>query len=234
MDMKDEGIPFLGCRAIRYCLDHKDFFKTSLRAILRASAFGNIAIMYPMISSIEEIRQANLILEETKEELTEENIKFNKDIKVGVMVEIPAIAAMADMVIPEVDFFSIGTNDLVQYTTAVDRGNTTISKLYQWFNPGVIRLIKNTIEATKKYDNKFVGMCGEMAADPLGIILLVGLGLDEFSVNMNMVKRTKKYISLLNKKETENFVKTLFDLRTVKEIEDKLNEFAKLKYGKYY
>ena len=234
IDIKDEANPFLGYRAIRYCLDHKDFFKTSLRAILRASAFGNIAIMYPMISSIEEIRQANLILEETKEELTKENIKFNKDIKVGVMVEIPAIAAMADMVIPEVDFFSIGTNDLVQYTTAVDRGNTTISKLYQWFNPGVIRLIKNTIEATKKYDNKFVGMCGEMSADPLGIILLVGLGLDEFSVNMNMVKRTKKYISLLNKKETENFVKTLFDLKTVKEIEDKLNEFAKLKYGKYY
>ena len=234
IDIKDEANPFLGYRAIRYCLDHKDFFKTSLRAILRASAFGNIAIMYPMISSIEEIRQANLILEETKEELTKENIKFNKDIKVGVMVEIPAIAAMADMVIPEVDFFSIGTNDLVQYTTAVDRGNTTISKLYQWFNPGVIRLIKNTIEATKKYDNKFVGMCGEMAADPLGIILLVGLGLDEFSVNMNMVKRTKKYISLLDKKETENFVKTLFDLKTVKEIEDKLNEFAKLKYGKYY
>lgn len=234
IEIGEETNPFLGYRAIRYCLDHKDFFKTSLKAILRASAFGNIAIMYPMISSIEEIRQANLILEETKQELKNNNISFNENIKVGVMVEIPAIAAMADMVIEDVDFFSIGTNDLVQYSTAVDRGNTKISKLYQWFNPGVIRLIKNSIDATKKYDNKFVGMCGEMAADPLGIILLVGLGLDEFSVNINTVKRVKKYISMLNKKETEEFVKSLLDLKTVKEIEERLSKFAEEKYGKFY
>ncbi len=234
IEIGEETNPFLGYRAIRYCLDHKDFFKTSLKAILRASSFGNIAIMYPMISSIEEIQQANLILEEAKQELKSNNISFDENIKVGVMVEIPAIAAMADMVIENVDFFSIGTNDLVQYSTAVDRGNTKISKLYQWFNPGVIRLIKNSIDATKKYDNKFVGMCGEMAADPLGIILLVGLGLDEFSVNINTVKRVKKYISLLNKKETEDFVKSLLDLKTVKEIEDKLSKFAEEKYGKFY
>ena len=234
IEIGEETNPFLGYRAIRYCLDHKDFFKTSLKAILRASSFGNIAIMYPMISSIEEIQQANLILEEAKQELKSNNISFDENIKVGVMVEIPAIAAMADMVIENVDFFSIGTNDLVQYSTAVDRRNTKISKLYQWFNPGVIRLIKNSIDATKKYDNKFVGMCGEMAADPLGIILLVGLGLDEFSVNINTVKRVKKYISLLNKKETEDFVKSLLDLKTVKEIEDKLSKFAEEKYGKFY
>ena len=234
IEIGEETNPFLGYRAIRYCLDHKNFFKTSLKAILRASSFGNIAIMYPMISSIEEIQQANLILEEAKQELKSNNISFDENIKVGVMVEIPAIAAMADMVIENVDFFSIGTNDLVQYSTAVDRGNTKISKLYQWFNPGVIRLIKNSIDATKKYDNKFVGMCGEMAADPLGIILLVGLGLDEFSVNINTVKRVKKYISLLNKKETEDFVKSLLDLKTVKEIEDKLSKFAEEKYGKFY
>ena len=234
IEIGEETNPFLGYRAIRYCLDHKDFFKTSLKAILRASAFGNIAIMYPMISSIEEIHQANLILEEAKQELKNNNISFNENIKVGVMVEIPAIAAMADMVIEDVDFFSIGTNDLVQYSTAVDRGNTKISKLYQWFNPGVIRLIKNSIDATKKYDNKFVGMCGEMAADPLGIILLVGLGLDEFSVNINTVKRVKKYILMLNKKETEDFVKSLLDLKTVKEIEERLSKFAEEKYGKFY
>ncbi len=234
IDIGEETNPFLGYRAIRYCLDHQEFFKTSLKAILRASAFGNIAIMYPMISSIEEIRQANLILEEAKQELENNKINFNKNIKVGVMVEIPAIAAMADMVIEEVDFFSIGTNDLVQYSTAVDRGNPKISKLYEWFNPGVIRLIKNTIDATKKYDYKFVGMCGEMAADPLGIILLVGLGLDELSVNINTVKKVKKYISLLNKKETEEFVKSLLNLKTVKEIEGRLSKFAEEKYGKFY
>ncbi len=234
IEIGNETNPFLGYRAIRYCLDHKDFFKTSLKAILRASSFGNITIMYPMISSIEEIRQANLILEEAKQELKNDNVSFNENIKVGVMIEIPAVAAMADMVIEEVDFFSIGTNDLVQYSTAVDRGNTKISKLYAWFNPGVIRLIKNTIDATKNYDNKFVGMCGEMAADPLGIILLVGLGLDEFSVNINTVKKTKKYISLLDKKETEEFVKSLLSLKTVKEIEDRLSKFAEEKYGKFY
>ena len=234
IEIGNETNPFLGYRAIRYCLDHKDFFKTSLKAILRASSFGNITIMYPMISSIEEIRQANLILEEAKQELKNDNVSFNENIKVGVMIEIPAVAAMADMVIEEVDFFSIGTNDLVQYSTAVDRGNTKISKLYAWFNPGVIRLIKNTIDATKNYDNKFVGMCGEMAADPLGIILLVGLGLDEFSVNINTVKKTKKYISLLDKKETEEFVKSLLNLKTVKEIEDRLSKFAEEKYGKFY
>ena len=234
IEIGNETNPFLGYRAIRYCLDHKDFFKTSLKAILRASSFGNITIMYPMISSIEELRQANLILEEAKQELKNDNVSFNENIKVGVMIEIPAVAAMADMVIEEVDFFSIGTNDLVQYSTAVDRGNTKISKLYAWFNPGVIRLIKNTIDATKNYDNKFVGMCGEMAADPLGIILLVGLGLDEFSVNINTVKKTKKYISLLDKKETEEFVKSLLNLKTVKEIEDRLSKFAEEKYGKFY
>ena len=234
IDIKEESNPFLGYRAIRYCLDHKDFFKTSLKAILRASAYGNIAIMYPMISSKEEIIKANEILEEAKEELKKDKINFKKDIKVGIMIEIPATAVIADMLIKEVDFFSIGTNDLVQYTTAVDRGNTQITNLYNWFNPGVIRLIKNTIDATKKYDNKFVGMCGEMAADPLGIILLVGLGLDEFSVNMNMVKRTKKYISLLNKEETTNFVNNLLSLTTATEIEDKLNKYAKEKYGKFY
>lgn len=234
IDIKEESNPFLGYRAIRYCLDHEEFFKTSLKAILRASAFGNVAVMYPMISSIEEIRQANIILEKAKNELKQMNIAFDENIKVGVMIEVPAIAIIADMVITEVDFFSIGTNDLVQYTTAVDRGNTVISKLYQWFNPGVIRLIKQVIDSTKSYPNKFVGMCGEMAADPLGIILLVGLGLDEFSVNMHMIKRTKKYISLLSKIETELFVKELLVLKTADEIERRLHQYAESKFGKFY
>jgi phosphotransferase system enzyme I (PtsI) len=195
-DIPNESNPFLGYRAIRYCLDHKEIFKTQLRAILRASNYGNVMIMYPMISDLEEVRNANAILRETMAELSEEDILYNDDIKVGIMVEVPSVAVMADLYIGEVDFFSIGTNDLVQYTMAVDRTNSLVTKLYDAYNPAVIRLIKKTIESKK--DGKFVGMCGEMAADPLYIILLVGLGLDEFSVNVNAVLRVKKYISFWN------------------------------------
>ena len=229
----DEENPFLGYRAIRYCLDNKDLFKTSLRAILRASANGTVMIMYPMISSKEEIESANVILEEAKEELRIENIKFDEFIKVGIMIEIPSVAVMAEQIVKYVDFYSIGTNDLVQYTLAVDRTNPTVSKLYNWFNPGVIRLIKTTIDATKK-TKKFTGMCGEMAADPLSIILLVGLGLDEFSVNYSAILKTKKLISLLNKKEAEKIANKVLELTNVKDIEDLLVRHAKEKYGKYY
>ena len=157
--------------------------------------------MYPMISSLEEIYRANEILDEAKKELADKNIPFDKDIKLGIMVEIPSTAVMADLLIDEVDFFSIGTNDLIQYTVAVDRLNPTVSNLYSFYNPGVIRLIKNTIDAVKDKKDKFVGMCGEMAADPLAIILLVGLGLQEFSVNVSMVLKVKKLISMIDSKE---------------------------------
>ena len=234
LDIKEEQNPFLGYRAIRYCLDNKEFFKVSLRAILRASHYGNVMIMYPMISSLEEIYRASEILDEAKAELASNNIPFNKNIKVGIMVEVPSTAVMADMLIDEVDFFSIGTNDLIQYTVAVDRLNPTVSNLYSFYNPGVIRLIKNTIDAAKDKKDKFVGMCGEMAADPLAIILLVGLGLQEFSVNASMVLKVKKLISLIDSNEAKEIANKVLTLKTAKEIESYLDSEAKKIYGKYY
>ena len=234
LDIKEEQNPFLGYRAIRYCLDNKEFFKVSLRAILRASHYGNVMIMYPMISSLEEIYRASEILDEAKAELASNNIPFNKNIKVGIMIEVPSTAVMADMLIDEVDFFSIGTNDLIQYTVAVDRLNPTVSNLYSFYNPGVIRLIKNTIDATKDKKDKFVGMCGEMAADPLAIILLVGLGLQEFSVNASMVLKVKKLISLIDSNEAKEIANKVLTLKTAKEIESYLEVCAKKIYGKYY
>ena len=190
--------------------------------------------MYPMISSLEDIKACNAILNEAKSDLDGEEKIYNKNINVGVMVEIPSIAVCAEEIIKYVDFFSIGTNDLVQYTLAVDRVNPHVSKYYNWFNPGVIKLIKNTIDSTKKYENKFTGMCGELAADPLGVILLVGIGLDEFSVNINSVNKVKKLISLLNYEDTNKFVNELLELDSSLEIEKKLDEFAKKNFGKYY
>lgn len=234
LHIPEEQNPFLGYRAIRYCLDHKDFFKVSLRAILRASHYGNVKIMYPMISSLEEIKEANQILEEAKQELRDQNIPFDANIQTGIMVEIPSVACMADLLIDEVDFFSIGTNDLIQYGLAVDRVNPTVSKLYNFFNPGVVRLIKHTIDAGKGRKAKFVGMCGEMAADPLGIILLVGLGLHEFSVNVASVLKVKKLISLIEAEKAEALIEPIMKMKTAEEIESCLNQYAKEAYGEYY
>ena len=234
IDIGEEQNPFLGYRAIRYCLDNKEFFKVSLRAILRASNYGNVMIMYPMISSLEEVYKANEILDEAKRELASKNIAFNKNIKVGIMIEVPSAAIISDILIDEVDFFSIGTNDLIQYTVAVDRLNPTVSNLYSFYNPGVIRLIKKTIDSCLDKKDKFVGMCGEMAADPLAIILLVGLGLHEFSVNASMVLKVKKLISMIDSKEAEEIANKVLTLKTAKEIEAYLDGEAKKIYGKYY
>ena len=234
IDIGEEQNPFLGYRAIRYCLDNKEFFKVSLRAILRASNYGNVMIMYPMISSLEEVYKANEILDEAKRELASKNIPFNKNIKAGIMIEVPSAAVISDMLIDEVDFFSIGTNDLIQYTVAVDRLNPTVSNLYSFYNPGVIRLIKKTIDSSRDKKDKFVGMCGEMAADPLAIILLVGLGLHEFSVNASMVLKVKKLISMIDSKEAEEIANKVLTLKTAKEIEAYLDMEAKKIYRKYY
>lgn len=234
IDIGEEKNPFLGYRAIRYCLDNKEFFKVSLRAILRASNYGNVMIMYPMISSLEEVYKANEILDEAKRELASKNIPFNKNIKVGIMIEVPSAAVISDILIDEVDFFSIGTNDLIQYTVAVDRLNPTVSNLYSFYNPGVIRLIKKTIDSSRDKKGKFVGMCGEMAADPLAIILLVGLGLQEFSVNASMVLKVKKLISMIDSKEAEKIANKVLTLKTAKEVEAYLDMEAKKIYGKYY
>jgi phosphotransferase system enzyme I (PtsI) len=224
-DITNESNPFLGYRAIRYCLDHKDLFKTQLRALLKASYYGNVMIMFPMISSMEELQHAKAILNEAKKELDQEKTPYNKHIKVGIMVEVPSVAVMIDMFIEEVDFCSIGANDLVQYTLAVDRTNASVSKLYDAFNPSVIRLIKNTIDSKK--GDKFVGMCGEMAADPLYIIILVGLGLNGFSVNVNSVLKVKKYISLLNYESCKKVVEHILTIKTGEKIKKYLENYAK-------
>lgn len=234
IDIGEEQNPFLGYRAIRYCLDNKEFFKVSLRAILRASNYGNVMIMYPFVSSLEEVYKANEILDEAKRELASKNIPFNKNIKVGIMIEVPSAAVISDILIDEVDFFSIGTNDLIQYTVAVDRLNPTVSNLYSFYNPGVIRLIKKTIDSSRDKKDKFVGMCGEMAADPLAIILLVGLGLHEFSVNASMVLKVKKLISMIDSKEAVLIANKVLTLKTAKEVEAYLDSKAKKIYGKYY
>jgi phosphoenolpyruvate-protein phosphotransferase (PTS system enzyme I) len=188
-----ENNPFLGYRAIRISLDRQDIFAVQLKAILRASAFGKFKIMFPMICNIGEVRQAKTILAKAREELIKRNINFDPHIETGIMIEIPAAAAMADILAREVDFFSIGTNDLCQYSLAVDRMNEKVNGLYDHFNPGVLRLIKNIITEGHKHHIR-VGMCGEMASDPLATLLLLGMGLDEFSMSAACIPAIKDVI----------------------------------------
>jgi phosphotransferase system enzyme I (PtsI) len=188
-----EQNPFLGYRAIRICLDRKDIFITQLKAILRASAFGKLKVMFPMISNIQEIRAAKVILQEAMDELTEADVPFDKTIKIGIMIEIPSAALTADLLAKEVDFFSIGTNDLCQYTLAVDRMNEKIKDLYDPYNPGVLRLIIYVIEQGHKHRIE-VGMCGEVASDPKATLLLLGMGLTEFSMSAASIPQIKNII----------------------------------------
>lgn len=189
---KEEN-PFLGWRAIRFCLDREDIFKTQLRAILRASAYGKICIMYPMISDVAEVREANSLLKKAMVELDNEGLPYDKHIEVGIMVEIPSAAITADILAKEVDFFSIGTNDLTQYTLAVDRGNRRIKDYYNYFNPGVLRLIKNVIEQSHKY-GIYTAMCGEMAGDTEATKILLGLELDVFSMSASSIPMVKDIV----------------------------------------
>ena len=225
LKLEKEANPFLGYRAIRLCLDNLNIFKTQLRALLKASHYGNIAIMFPMISSIEELRDAKKILEECKKELDNENIPYKKDIKVGIMIEIPSAALVAQGLAQECDFFSIGTNDLIQYTVAVERGNEKIAKLYTKYHPGVIKLVKESIEGAHDA-GIFCGMCGEAASDELYIPLLVGLGLDEFSMNANNILKSRKIISNLEKNECIELAKEVLRLTSAEEVEQKLRKFV--------
>ncbi len=219
LKLDEEMNPFLGLRAVRLCFVEKELFKTQLRAILRASAFGNAHIMFPMISNVEEVKQAKAILEECKEELRKENISFDENIKVGIMVEIPSAAVTADIIAPEVDFFSIGTNDLCQYTLAVDRMNETVSYLYQPLSPAILRLVKMVIDASHNAgDGKFTGMCGELAGDPHAALILLGLGLDEFSMSASSVPQIKKIIRSVNKKDAEIIAEKALKLSTEAEV----------------
>ena len=223
LNLEKEENPFLGYRAIRVCLVNTAIFKTQLRAILRASIYGNLAIMFPMISTIDELRKVKQILEECKKELDSENIKYNKEIKVGMMIEIPAAAIMAESFAKECDFFSIGTNDLIQYTVAVERGNTKIANLYTKNHPAVIRLIKHTIDSAHK-NGIFCGMCGEAASNFQYIPLLIGMGLNEFSMNSSAILQAKKTITELNKKDCEKLVDEILKLSSDKEVEKRLKD----------
>lgn len=224
LNLDKEDNPFLGYRAIRICLREPEIFKVQLRALYRASNYGKLAIMLPMISSVDEIRSAKDIINEVKEELKAENIKFDKNVKVGIMIEVPSAAIMAEQLATECDFFSIGTNDLIQYTVAVERGNEKISDLYTKFHPAVIRLIKMAIDGAHK-SKIFCGMCGEAASDERFIPLLVGLGLDEFSMNPTKILNSRKMIRNLNHKECKKLVQEILRMSSASEIKARLEEY---------
>ncbi len=217
LDFPKEENPFLGWRGIRMCLDKPEILTTQLRAILRASVYGKLRIMYPMIIGLEEVRQLNRVLDGVKEELLAEQIPFDTEIEVGVMIETPAAAAIADALIEEVDFFSIGTNDLTQYTLAVDRGNKKIAHLYQPFHPAVLRLIKGVIDASHRA-GKWTGMCGELAGDERATRFLVGMGLDEFSMSAASIGRIKAIIRESNMADLQDFAATILAKGSVSDI----------------
>lgn len=225
LNLPKEMNPFLGYRAIRLCLDQTDIFRTQLRALLRASEYGKLNIMFPMIATIQEFRNAKAILLEEKEKLVSEGVKVDDDIEVGIMVEIPATAALADIFAKEVDFFSIGTNDLIQYTMAADRMSERVSYLYQPYNPAILRLIKQVIEASHK-EGKWTGMCGEMAGDNTAVPLLLGLGLDEFSMSATSILKARKQIKELDQKEMQELANRAINCATSEEVVELVNELA--------
>lgn len=217
LELPEELNPFLGFRAIRLCLEEQEIFRTQLRALLRASIYGNLKIMFPMIATLQEFRQAKAILEEEKDSLMKAGEKVADHIELGIMVEIPSTAVMADQFAKEVDFFSIGTNDLIQYTMAADRMNERVSYLYQPYNPAILRLVKNVIDASHR-EGKWTGMCGEMAGDELAIPLLLGLGLDEFSMSATSILRARSQIRNLSKLEMEKLAEKALELGTAEEV----------------
>ncbi len=223
LNISKEVNPFLGNRAIRFCLRHPGIFRTQLRAILRASVHGNVKIMYPMISGIKELIEANIILEKVKKELILEGIEFKKDIPVGAMIEIPSAAMTADILARESDFFSIGTNDLIQYTLAIDRVNEQVSNLYEPLHPAVLRLIRNVVEAA--HNAKIpVSMCGEMAGDPMLTPILVGMGLDELSMSSVSIPEIKKIIRSLKMDYAKKLAAGLFELTLSDDIREYLGK----------
>lgn len=226
LDLPEEMNPFLGYRAIRLCLAQQDIFRPQLRALLRASVYGKLNIMFPMVATINEFREAKAILLEEKENLKNEGHDISDDIELGIMVEIPATAALADVFAKEVDFFSIGTNDLIQYTLAADRMSERVSYLYQPYNPSILRLVKQVIEASHK-EGKWTGMCGEMAGDETAIPLLLGLGLDEFSMSATSILKARRQINGLSKNEMTELANRAVDCATQEEVIELVNNYVK-------
>ncbi|MFW6227836.1 MAG: phosphoenolpyruvate--protein phosphotransferase [Alkalispirochaeta sp.] len=225
----DEKNPILGWRAIRLCLSENELFKTQLRALLRASVHGSLRIMFPMISGIQELNRALDILEEVRKELRSRSIPFTEDLPVGIMIEVPSAALTSDFLARKVDFFSIGTNDLIQYTVAVDRGNERVAYLYEPFHPGVIRLVKMVIDNAHA-EGLSVAMCGEMAGDPLAAVVLLGLGLDEFSMSAVGIPEVKQIIRSISLAEAEELVGNIMELRSTEEINRTVREYMQHRF----
>ena len=226
LDLPKEMNPFLGFRAIRLCLEEKDLFRTQLRALLRASVYGKLCVMFPMIATVQEFRAAKALFLEEKEKLVAEGVAVSNDIELGIMVEIPSTAVIADIFAKEVDFFSIGTNDLIQYTMAADRMSEKVSYLYQPYNPAILRLVKNVIEASHK-EGKWTGMCGEMAGDSLAIPLLLGMGLDEFSMSATSILQARSQIKNLILDEMKELVEKAVMCATTEEVLALIEEYTK-------
>lgn len=226
LGLKKEENPFLGFRAVRFCLENTQLYKTQLRALLRASAFGNIKIMVPLVTCVDEIRAVKSLVKEIMADLDSQGIAYNNEIQVGVMMETSASVMIADLLAKEADFFSIGTNDLTQYTMCVDRGNADVAYLYSVYNPAVLRAIKHIIECGSK-EGIMVGMCGEAAADPLMIPLLVAFGLSEFSVSATSVLATRKVISMWSQQEAQQVAQKAMQLETEKEVAEYLQSIQK-------
>ncbi|MEQ1859845.1 MAG: phosphoenolpyruvate--protein phosphotransferase [Chthoniobacteraceae bacterium] len=233
LNLPEELNPFLGWRAIRFCLARKDIFKTQLRAILRASAVGNVKMMYPMISGIDELRQAKAVLDECRAELRAEGVPFDERMEVGAMIEVPSAAIAADLLAPEVDFFSVGTNDLIQYSIAVDRLNEHIAHLYEPTHPSIVRLLKMTIDAAHA-NNRWAGVCGEMAGDIALTPLLIGLGVDELSAGAAAVPRIKRAVQALDFRACQQLVEDIRPLDSAGAILAKCEAVARSHYGELF
>jgi len=226
---EEEANPFLGWRGIRYSLAHPNIFMRQLKAILRASAHGNVRIMFPMVSSINEVKDGKQVLEAARQQLRIEGREFSEDIQVGIMVETPAAVVLADALAREVDFFSIGSNDLIQYTLAVDRGNDRVAYLYDQYHPAVLELVRQTVRAAKRH-RKWVGLCGEMAGDPLSVLLLIGLGLNEISTSPLMLPEVKSIIRSTSYNSARKVVSRALDMETGPEVRRYLEQIFKRKY----
>lgn len=226
LNLPEEMNPFLGFRAIRLCLEEQTIFRTQLRALLRASTFGNLKIMFPMIATLEEFREAKKLLLEEKEQLQQEGTLVSEQIEIGIMVEIPSTAILADQFAKEVDFFSIGTNDLIQYTMAADRMNESVAYLYQPYHPAILRLVKMVIDASHA-QGKWTGMCGEMAGDTIAIPLLIGLGLDEFSMSAPSMLKARNQINQLTQLEMKQITEKALSMQTSEQVKQYVKETLK-------